>query len=69
MIRSGVAIADLKARKGMETRTEILNLIDTFVDGPFVEGLKDNTEKCKWRGSTNQWIYDVVNHNFIGRKE
>lgn len=69
MIRSGVAIADLKARKEMGTRAEILNLIDTFVDGPFVEGLKDNTEKCKWRGSTNQWIYDVVNHNFIGRKE
>lgn len=36
---------------------EILDYVDVFVDGKFVEQLKDN--KLKWRGSSNQHVIDV----------
>lgn len=36
---------------------EILDYVDVFVDGKFIEQLKDN--KLKWRGSSNQHVIDV----------
>lgn len=37
----------------------LLKYVDVLVDGRFIEALKDNTENCKWRGSSNQKIIDV----------
>lgn len=38
-------------------RYDLLKNIDVFIDGPFVEELKDPS--LKWRGSSNQRIIDV----------
>jgi anaerobic ribonucleoside-triphosphate reductase activating protein len=38
-------------------RQELIQNVDVFIDGPFVEGLKDPS--LKWRGSSNQRIIDV----------
>ena len=39
------------------TRDSILRYIDVLVDGPFVQELK--SDKCLYRGSTNQRLIDV----------
>ena len=36
---------------------ELLRLVDVLVDGPFVEGLRD--EQLGFRGSSNQRILDA----------
>lgn len=38
-------------------RYDLLRNIDVFIDGPFIEKLKDPS--LKWRGSSNQRIIDV----------
>lgn len=38
-------------------RQELIKNIDVFIDGPFIEELKDPS--LKWRGSSNQRIIDV----------
>ena len=44
-------------------RKEIIKMSDIFVDGRYVESLKD--EKYHWAGSTNQRIIDVK--KYLGR--
>lgn len=44
---------------------EVMQYIDVLVDGPFVEGLKDNT--YHWAGSTNQKVIDVPRSLEIGQ--
>lgn len=34
----------------------LMQYVDVVVDGKFIEELKDNTDKCQWRGSTNQRV-------------
>ena len=36
---------------------DLINNVDVFIDGPFIEELKDTS--LKWRGSSNQRIIDV----------
>lgn len=40
-----------------ETMIDVLKYVDTVVDGPFVESLRDPS--LEWRGSSNQNIIDV----------
>ena len=44
---------DTKAKKAQKTRIEMLSYVDTLVDGPYIEELRD-VVNCPFRGSTNQ---------------
>ena len=44
---------------------ELLKHVDVLVDGPFVESLK--SDKCLYRGSTNQRLVDVEKSLAAGR--
>ena len=46
-------------------RAEILNKVDTIIDGKFVKELADPS--LTWRGSSNQVIYDRVGTEFVRR--
>lgn len=41
----------------LKYRQELIKNVDVFIDGPFIEALKDPS--LKWRGSSNQRIIDV----------
>jgi len=48
---SGYVLCDVN-----DIQKEILDLVDVFIDGPFVEEQKDPS--LIWRGSSNQVVYD-----------
>jgi anaerobic ribonucleoside-triphosphate reductase activating protein len=48
-------------------RAEILKRVDTIIDGKFVKELADPS--LKWRGSSNQCIYDVEDSGFVIQPE
>ena len=49
-------VYDSKNQKGL-LRSNIVQMCDVLVDGPFIDDLKDLT--LKWRGSSNQRVIDV----------
>ena len=53
---TGNTIEDLLVDKN-EIKYQILQYIDILIDGRYIHELR--SEKCKWRGSTNQKIIDV----------
>lgn len=40
---------------------ELLAYVDVVIDGPFYEELKD--DELKWRGSSNQQIWEIQHDN------
>ena len=59
---TGYTIEELYKREDKYTH-EILKLIDVLVDGPFILEKKDL--RLKWRGSSNQRIFDMKTGKII----
>lgn len=62
---SGYTYEQLTGPDAPEGASELLDLVDVLVDGPFVQAL--SSYDAEWKGSTNQRVIDVARSKAAGK--